>query len=303
MHMSDALISPAVAGTMYAVSAVNLHIASRRKFDDKTIPLMGVMGAFIFAGQMVNFTIPATGSSGHIGGGILLSALLGPYAALLTITAVLVIQCLLFADGGILALGCNIFNMGVMSCFVAYPLIFRNIIKGGVTKKRLYAASVLSVVVGLQLGAFGVVLETVSSGVTALPFGAFAALIQPIHLAIGLVEGLVTAAALGFIHDCNPSLIYASQKPREFRKKTLGVILGAALLVGAVLSRFASQNPDGLEWALDKIKLGAEMPNYQPQLADYGSVTGVLGIAVTLLLIILVGFISKLFYKKYNNKV
>ena len=88
---------------------------------------MGVMGAFVFAAQMINFTIPGTGSSGHIGGGILLCLILGQYPAFLSLCSVLIIQCLFFGDGGLLALGCNIFNMGVLPCFIAYPLIAKPI--------------------------------------------------------------------------------------------------------------------------------------------------------------------------------
>ena len=117
MHMSDALLSPAVGGVMTAVSAGAIGFAVKKiagaNFDEKKIPLMGVMGAFVFAGQMINFTIPLTGSSGHIGGGILLAALLGPFPALLTLASVLLIQCMFFADGGLLSLGSNVFNMGV----------------------------------------------------------------------------------------------------------------------------------------------------------------------------------------------
>ena len=120
MHMADALLSPAVGGAMTVVSAAAIGYAvkkiSRDGLDEKKIPLMGVMGAFVFAGQMINFTIPGTGSSGHIGGGVLLAALLGPYPALIALASVLLIQCLLFADGGLLAYGCNVFNMGVCAC-------------------------------------------------------------------------------------------------------------------------------------------------------------------------------------------
>jgi len=132
MHMADALITPAVGGIMMAVSAASVGYSVKKvkqELDDKKVPLMGVMGAFVFAGQMVNFTIPATGSSGHIGGGILLAALLGPYAAFLVISAVIIIQALFFADGGLLALGCNIFNMGFFACFIAYPLLYRPIVQ------------------------------------------------------------------------------------------------------------------------------------------------------------------------------
>ena len=114
MHMADALVSTAVAGTMYACSAVaaGYSLKKVRAADlNHKVPLMGVMGAFVFAAQMINFSIPGTGSSGHLTGGMMLSALLGPEAGFLTMTAVLVIQCLLFADGGLMALGCNMWNI------------------------------------------------------------------------------------------------------------------------------------------------------------------------------------------------
>ena len=161
MHMSDALLSPAVGLTMCAVSAGALAVSAARvqrsQLTSQKLPMMAVGGAFVFAAQMINFTIPGTGSSGHIGGGILLSALLGGGPALLALAAVLVIQCLFFADGGLLALGCNIFNMGVLPCLVVYPLVVRPILRRGLTPRRLSAAALLGAVLGLQLGAFGVV--------------------------------------------------------------------------------------------------------------------------------------------------
>ena len=128
MHMADALVSPAVAGTMYVLSAgvAAYSIKKVREEDDpKKIPLMGVMGAFVFATQMLNFTIPGTGSSGHLCGGMMLSALLGPWAGFLSMIGVLLVQCLLFADGGLLALGCNIWNMAFYGCFVGALLIWQ----------------------------------------------------------------------------------------------------------------------------------------------------------------------------------
>src|SRR5512137_2856977 len=128
MHMADALLSPAVGGAMWAVSGGTLAFCARKvrsELDESKVPLMGVLGAFLFAAQMINFTIPATGSSGHLGGGLLLTILLGPYAAFLVVASVLVVQALFFADGGLLALGCNIFNLGFLPAFVAYPLCYR----------------------------------------------------------------------------------------------------------------------------------------------------------------------------------
>ncbi|MDE5652744.1 MAG: energy-coupling factor ABC transporter permease, partial [Muribaculaceae bacterium] len=120
MHMADALISTPVALTAGLAATALLGVAgykvNKEKSDNvKMVPLMGVLGAFVFAAQMINFSIPGTGSSGHIIGGILLAAFLGPWAAFLTIASVLIIQCLVFADGGLLALGCNIINMGAMT--------------------------------------------------------------------------------------------------------------------------------------------------------------------------------------------
>ena len=261
MHMADALLSPVVGGAMCAVSAgmMAYSVAKIKKddLDEKKIPIMGVMGAFVFAAQMINFTIPATGSSGHIGGGILLAAMLGEFPAFLTISAVLIIQALFFADGGLLALGCNIFNMGVITCFLAYPLLFKPLIKKGLNGKTIPLASILSVVVGLQAGAFSVVLETLASGITELPFGAFVALMQPIHLAIGIVEGIVTTAVLVFVYRMRPEVMESAQ-PKAAAGKTpiRGVIVTLAVitaLVGGVLSNYASANPDGLEWAMEGV--------------------------------------------------
>ena len=167
MHMADALLSPAVGGTMWAVTA-GLTTYSARKLrespDESRVPLMGVLGAFIFASQMINFSIPATGSSGHLGGGMILAVLLGPYAAFLVLASVLVVQALFFADGGLLALGCNIFNMAFFPCFLAYPFIYRRIAGQKPSQPRIFFAAILAAVVGLQLGAFAVVLEGVHVG-------------------------------------------------------------------------------------------------------------------------------------------
>lgn len=294
MHMSDALLSPAVGGAMYAVSAVSIAYAVQKvKKDDlgeKKLPMMAVAGAFTFAAQMINFTIPGTGSSGHIGGGILLAGLLGGTPAVVTLTAVLLIQCLFFADGGLLALGANIFNMGVIPCLFVCPLIFRPILKKGVTHKRIMIASVVSCVVGLQLGAFCVVLQTLASGVTELPFHTFVLLMQPIHLAIGFVEGIITAGILNFVYQMRPEILtdvldrqVLSDDGKAYKEESAGDRAGSmsakkvilifavlAILVGGGLSLYASANPDGLEWSVEKTAGAAE-------LKEEGAVQKVLG--------------------------
>jgi cobalt/nickel transport system permease protein len=116
MHMADALLSPAVGATFWAGTAGALGYCAKRlkeEIDEKMIPLMGVLGAFIFAAQMINFTIPGTGASGHLAGGMILAVLVGPYAGFVVMASVLTVQAFFFADGGLLALGCNIWNLGL----------------------------------------------------------------------------------------------------------------------------------------------------------------------------------------------
>ena len=259
MHMADALLAPAVAATMYAASAtaagVSIH-QLKRDDEPQKLPTMAVTSALVFAGQMINYTIPGTGSSGHMCGGMLLSALLGPQAGFLSMIVILTIQCLFFADGGLMALGANIWNMAFYGCFVGYYLIWRPIMQsrsGMSTRVRIILASIVGCVLTLQLGAFSVVLETTLSGITELPFGAFVALMQPIHLAIGLIEGVVTAAVLVFVYESRPELlrdVNPTGTAKRSLKATIAILAVVAAVVGGGLSLLASSNPDGLEWAL-----------------------------------------------------
>ena len=268
MHMADALLSPAVAVTMFAASGVAAGFSvSRLRRDDnpRKLPTMAVTAALVFAGQMINYTIPGTGSSGHMCGGMLLSALLGPQAGFLSMIVILAIQCLFFADGGLMALGANIWNMAFYGCFVGYYLIWRPVMhsrlftgmgaKAG-QRARIILASLLGCTLTLQLGAFSVVVETSLSGITELPFGAFMALMQPIHLAIGLIEGAVTAAVLVFVYESRPELLRdvdtsdGGVSAKRSLRTTILVLAVVAAIVGGGLSLMASANPDGLEWAL-----------------------------------------------------
>jgi len=258
MHMADALLSPAVGTTLWIATASTIAVGSHRvasSFDDRRIPLMGVLGAFVFAAQMINFAIPGTGSSGHLGGGLLLAILLGPHAAFLTLASVLTVQALFFADGGLLALGCNIFNLGFFPCYIAYPFIYKRLVPPGSGRSRLITGTLLAAVVGLQLGAFAVVLETIISGIAELTLPTFALLMQPIHLAIGTIEGLATAAIVLFIANARPDLLGGinpqGQESMSLRGIGIALLLLTAL-TGGVVSWFASEHPDGLEWALQQ---------------------------------------------------
>ena len=252
--------------------------------DEGKVPLMGVMGAFVFAAQMINFSIPGTGSSGHIGGGMILSILLGPYAAFLTIASVVTVQALFFADGGLLALGCNVFNMGFFPCFLVYPLLYKRIVGDRPTQGRILTGSIVSVVLGLQMGALGVVFQTVVSGISDLPFRTFVLLMQPIHLAIGVVEGLITSAVVSLVWKARPELLERAALAQPIGgipiRKVLVGLAAAALLTGGILSWFASTHPDGLEWSLKRVtgrdELGAPSDSVHSALAAAQERTAVL---------------------------
>lgn len=263
--MSDALLSAPVA-IVADVVAVGLLVAaaSRLKNDkrDNSVALMGVMGAFIFAAQMVNFSIPGTGSSGHIVGGVLLAAMLGPWAAFLTLSSVLIIQCLIFADGGLMALGCNIINMAAMTTLVAYPLLFRPLLRFPASGWKVMGVSLLACTAGLELGACMVTLETMLSGITALPFGKFFLLMAGIHLAIGIGEGLATGAVLLFVQRARPVLLMPDSARYASRRKVKGVVIGfavAAAVIAGGLAFLASSDPDGLEWSIQSITGSADL--------------------------------------------
>ncbi len=269
MHMADALLSPAVGLGFLAASGGVLAYSARRIGqgpDDRKIPLMGVLGAFVFAAQMINFTIPGTGSSGHIGGGMLLAMLLGPYAAFITIASVLIVQALLFADGGILALGTNVWNLGLYPCLLGW-WIYRLLVGGNPTYARLSLAAMLGILVSLELGAFSVAVQTVLSGKSELPLKEFSIAMLGIHLPIALVEGFVTLTVVNLINRIRPEIVQDSlgigrafkQSKPSFRP-LVGILFTASLVIGGLIAWFASAHPDGLEWSIRKIVGSEELP-------------------------------------------
>lgn len=309
--MADALVSPAVAAVAGATSIGLIALASRKVSRDNKeglVPTMGIMGAFVFVAQMINFTIPGTGSSGHIIGGILLAAMLGPWAGFLALTSVLIVQCLVFADGGLMALGCNILNMAAMSCLVAYPIVYKPIAEAGKpTAGRIMLASVLASVVGLELGAFLVTVETISSGITALPFLPFLSVMLPIHLIIGACEGIATGLLLVFVLKNSPSMLMGnnvssvSDAVKRRRRKTYISIGLATLVLAVAFTWIASTHPDGLEWSIQRLTGATELaPSVEPPTAiipDYESYfAGIIGALIVLALIW--GLASVIFRRK-----
>lgn len=301
MHMADALLSPAVGVTFWVASGVALAWCARTlktNERDDLVPLMGVLGAFVFAAQMINVAIPGTGASGHLGGGLLLAILLGPQAGFMVLTSVLTVQALFFADGGLLALGANLFNMGVMSCFVAYPLIYRPLMQRSAvlpSRQRMGWVTLLTSVTGLQLGAFGVVMQTQWSGISSLPLSTFLWLMQPIHLAIGLGEGLATAALILFIRQARPDLLVTGSVPARSASSSrlIAGIGGLAMLTAGFLSWFASGKPDGLEWSMAHTTGASELAAKAPAwpAVDAGtSLAAIVGGAATLALVLGIGY-------------
>jgi len=201
MHIASGFLSPPVWGAMAAVSggalAGSLALAGRR-LDDRKVPLMGVMGAFVFAAQMVNFPV-LPGTSGHLGGGFLLGVLLGPSIGIIVMASILVVQSLLFQDGGVEALGANIFVMGVVPCLL-----------GGAARRLwerprpgwlAWAVTFVGGVAGVVAGAAAVILMLWASGSIPSGWGLGAAmgLMTSVHLLIGLVEGAASVAVIRFV--------------------------------------------------------------------------------------------------------
>ncbi len=329
MHMSNALVSPLVGTAMLAVSTgMSGYCGVKLREEDikEKLPTMGIMGAFVFATQMLNFAIPGTGSSGHLCGGILLAAMLGPYAGFLTMAAILTIQAVFFGDGGLLALGANIFNMGFLSCFVAYPLVFKPIVKKINTKIKkensiiaLSVGALVASIVGLQLGALGVILETSLSGISELGTMAFVGKMLPIHLAIGAVEGVIIAITLLFAFKLTPQMSNCTLKTNVKTSRYSVAIWATIIFIAAAgLSQLASSCPDGLEWSIGEslnsvsqnsnMELHTMAENIQTKLAvmpDYSfevgsdminqfstSIAGVLGAGMTFLLVVMIGKLS-----------
>lgn len=239
MHMESLLVSTTVGASLWGVSGATLGLAAPR-IDKTKIPLTLGAGAFVFGAQMMNCAIPATGASGHLVGAVLLTALVGPCAAFAAMAAILAVQCLGFNDGGFLAYGANLFNMGLIGCLCG-ALAFRGKARTPLMTMTLALAASLAAIV---LGALAVCAEVWLSGVSTLRMGDFLAAMVPIHLAIGLGEGLLT----GMI------LVAAQAKAFSWKPLTATFALCAVLIVFG-LSHTASAKPDGLEWSLARAEL------------------------------------------------
>jgi cobalt/nickel transport system permease protein len=251
--MANELLSVPVAAGGFAVSGVWLAAVCHKIKDSvsgEKAALMGIMGAFVFAAQMVNFQLPLMpGTSGHLVGAVLLAIILGPHLAVVTLTSVVVVQCLVFQDGGILALGCNILNMVVVPVYVGNFLyrLLRSKLEG---TKGVYIAAVAACVLAVEAGAVLVPLQVGLSGVLSIPVLSFLLTMAGVHLIIGLMEGLITAAVLCYIMSVRPSVLdQGSLRNSLSAPSFVAVTAMLTLIIAGGVSLLANENPDGLEWS------------------------------------------------------
>lgn len=290
MHIPDGFVSLPVAGATGLVSLAGLLFASARSqaaFGVRRAPILGLTTAFIFAAQMINFPV-AGGTSGHLLGGTLAAIVLGsPWAGMLCIATVLIIQAVLFADGGITALGANIFNMAFVGVWVGWMLTQTLQRLFGGSKGRLPLAAGIAAGVSVVVAAIACAIELALSGTA--PIGIVLPAMTGIHILIGVGEGLITGGVLTYLATARPDLLPGEQQ--EFRGWLVPVI--SIVLVAGVLSLVASAWPDGLEKVAENagfIKLGEQVRVAVPTpLADYEipglgaigtSIAGLVGSAV-----------------------
>ena len=254
MHMANELLSIPVATGTLAIAAGSLGFICRmvrQVIAADKLALMGILGAFVFAAQMVNFQLPAMpGTSGHMVGAVLLAIILGPHLAVIVISSVVIVQCLIFQDGGLLALGCNIINMALVPSYLGY-FLYRTVTNGRFSSLKVYIGAMLACVVAIEAGAILVAIQAALSGVLAVPLSTFLITMIGVHFLVGFIEGLVTVAVLTYLQQLRPDIVVDSLPGTVRLSKnavlaTLGIL---AVLTGAGLSLLASDLPDGLEWS------------------------------------------------------
>lgn len=254
MHIPDGFLDLKTAVATGILSTAAVGVSLRRlngSLPRKKVPLMGLAGAFVFAAQMVNFPV-AGGTSGHLMGGVLAAVLLGPAAGVVVITAVLIVQCLLFADGGIVALGANVFNMGVIGSAGGYAiyrgvrLVFRN-------ERGRYLAVVLAAWGSTVLAAVCCAGELAWSG--TVPWTSAFPAMTNVHMLIAIGEAIISSLAYSAIAAARPDIVAENTRSAPVHEGRDLLLYGALITIGAVLfiSPFASRWPDGLEAVAAKL--------------------------------------------------
>ena len=252
LHIPDGFLSTAVSVIGWVLASIVIGIAirlTRHQLGERQIPLMGLLAAFIFAAQTINFPV-ATGTSGHLLGGTLAAIVMGPWAATLIMTAVIVTQGLLFQDGGLLVMGWNILNMGVFTAFTGYAvyvLVRRLVGEGG--RSRLVAAFV-GAWLSVEVGAIATALELAASGTSPLSLGLPA--MASVHAVIGLGEAIITTGAIALLQASRPKVLEAGETAPGRKGASFMMVGLIVALVVAIFSPLASQRPDGLEFVAER---------------------------------------------------
>ncbi|GAA3099583.1 energy-coupling factor ABC transporter permease [Streptomyces rectiviolaceus] len=321
MHVPDGFINAPVSAATGVIAAAAVAVSlrgARRELDERTAPLAGLVAAFIFAVQMLNFPV-AAGTSGHLLGGALAAILVGPYTGVLCVSVVLLMQGVLFADGGLTALGVNITDMAIVTTVVAY-LIFRGLVKVlPRTRRSITASAFVAALISVPAAAVAFTFLYALGGTTDVSIGKVATAMVGVHVLIGIGEAAITALTVGAVIAVRPDLVHgargltqklklrvggelvdapAAEEPvlaaRSHRKVWIAGLVTSLVLAGFV-SFYASANPDGLEKvAADKgiDKKAEEHATSDSPLADYGvkditdsrlsgGLAGVIGVGVT----------------------
>jgi cobalt/nickel transport system permease protein len=267
MHMANELLSvPTAVGTCAVAGAGLAYVCRRlgRILTPEKWSLMGILGAFVFAAQMINIQLPGMpGTSGHLIGAVLLAIVLGPAAAILVMSSVVIVQCLIFQDGGLLALGCNILNMAIVPCLLGH-VVYKAAACGSPGRLRLLVAAFAASLVGVEAGAAMVPMECGLAGVLVVPLRTFLVTLLAVHLLVGLLEGLLTASIVAYLGRVRPDLICLPGTAVLSRRTVLATFLAGAVLCGGGLSLLASRLPDGLEWTL---LARPDQPDFQPMIS------------------------------------
>ncbi|MEG8279380.1 energy-coupling factor ABC transporter permease [Streptomyces sp. AHA2] len=322
MHVPDGFIdAPTSAATgVIAAGAIAVSLrGARRELDERTAPLAGLVAAFIFAVQMLNFPV-AAGTSGHLLGGALAAILVGPFTGVLCVSVVLLMQGILFADGGLTALGVNITNMAIVTVVVAYA-IFRGLVKVlPRTRRSVTAASFVAALLSVPAAALAFTLMYAVGGTTDVSIGKVATAMIGVHLLIGIGEAVITALTVGAVIAVRPDLVYgargltqklrlrvngelvdapqAEPEPvaaRASHRKVWAAGLVTSLVLAGFVSFYASANPDGLEKVAGDNGIDEKAEEHaaaDSPLADYGvkdvddarlsgGLAGVVGVGVT----------------------
>ncbi|MFJ6086167.1 energy-coupling factor ABC transporter permease [Streptomyces sp. NPDC092369] len=323
MHVPDGFINAPTSAVTGVVAAGAIAVSlrgARRELDERTAPLAGLVAAFIFAVQMLNFPV-AAGTSGHLLGGALAAILVGPYTGVLCVSVVLLMQGILFADGGLTALGVNITDMAIVTTVVAYA-IFRGLVKVLPRKRRsITVASFVAALLSVPAAAVAFTLLYAVGGTTDVAIGKVATAMIGVHVLIGIGEAAITALTVGAVIAVRPDLVYGARgleqrlklrvdgalvdvptpepapvAARTSRRALWITGLVTSLVLAGFVSFYASSNPDGLEKvAADKgiDKKAEEHASADSPLADYGvkdvenarlsgGLAGVLGVGVTI---------------------